>query len=115
MVEGRAGTTCRVRVTHAARALGVVVNTIAFVPVILFTSLVDRDARLAWRVAQGWMWVNFKLSGVRMRVQGLGSLDPRRAYVFMSNHRSNADIIAIAVALWDFQIRWVAKGGSRAF
>lgn len=97
------------RPVHIARALGVVVSTILFAPVVVLLSLLDRDARIAWRVARGWVWLNTRLSGVRLRVCGLENLDPDRSYVFMSNHRSNADILAIATALRPFQIRWVAK------
>ena len=91
------------------RLLVFTVDTVAWIPAVLVASLFDRDARAAFCVAQYWAWFNLKLCGVRLTVDGLDHLDPRRSYVFMSNHRSNVDVLALVVALWDFQLRWVAK------
>ena len=41
--------------------------------------------------ARNWL----RLSGVRVRVRGLEHLDPRRSYVFISNHRSFLDTAAL--------------------
>src|SRR5207244_11768116 len=46
---------------------------------------------------------------VRVRTTRLAPLDPSAAYVFVSNHRSQFDILAVITALLDFQLRWVAK------
>jgi 1-acyl-sn-glycerol-3-phosphate acyltransferase len=97
------------RFSHVLKALLVVLNTVVFAPLAIALSVLDRDAKIAYRVALGWIWVNLKVSGMRLRVRGLENLDPRRSYVFMSNHRSNADILAIAWALRRYQLRWVAK------
>lgn len=97
------------RPIHVLKAVGVVLNTLFFGSLVVLVSLFDRDAKLAYRVALGWVQVNLWLSGVSVVVRGRENVDPARQYVFMSNHRSNADIVAIAWALWDFQLRWVAK------
>ena len=39
----------------------------------------------------------------------MAALDPHASYVFMSNHRSQFDILAVVAALPEFQLRWVAK------
>ncbi len=85
------------------------IDTALWIPPILLASLADGDARLAFRLAQGWASVNLKVTGTRVAVDGLEQLDPRQSYVFMSNHRSNLDVLALVEALWDFQLRWVAK------
>src|SRR5262249_27315570 len=54
-------------------------------------------------------WLNLALFGVRLRVRRLARLDPHAPYVFMSNHRSQTDILAVVAALEEFQLRWVAK------
>ncbi len=91
------------------RLIVFVLDTVLWIPVVLLASLFDSDARAAFRVAQWWAWTNLKLTGSRLTVEGLEQLDPRQSYVFVSNHRSNLDVLALVRALWDFQLRWVAK------
>lgn len=93
----------------AVRLIVFGVDTLLAILGVLLASLCDRDARLAFRVAQWWAWTNLKLVGARVHIEGFDHLDPRRSYVFVSNHRSNLDVLALFVALWDFQLRWVAK------
>ncbi len=54
-------------------------------------ALITRDARFLWHAgmicARGGLW----LAGVRFRAQGLENLDPKAAYLFMSNHAGTAD------------------------
>jgi 1-acyl-sn-glycerol-3-phosphate acyltransferase len=42
-------------------------------------------------------------------VSGLDQLDPKRPYIFISNHQSTIDIPALFVALRDYDVRFVAK------
>jgi 1-acyl-sn-glycerol-3-phosphate acyltransferase len=53
--------------------------------------------------------VNLLLCRVRVRVRREAALDPRRPYVFMSNHTTHVDVLAVIAALPEFQLRWVAK------
>lgn len=91
------------------RLIVFVLDTAVWIPVLLLASLADPNAKLAYRIASYWAWLNFRLSGARISVTGLEHLDPAASYVFMSNHRSNLDVLALVVALWKFQLRWVAK------
>ncbi len=91
------------------RLIVFIAATALWIPAVILASLADRDARLAFRLAQLWAWLNFRVAGARISVAGLEQLDPNRSYVFVSNHRSNLDVLALVVALWDFQLRWVAK------
>ncbi len=93
----------------AVRLIIFAVDTVLWIPVVLLASLYDRDACLAFRISRWWAWTNLRLVGARVTVEGLEHLDPRTSYVFVSNHRSNLDVLALLVALWDFQLRWVAK------
>ena len=92
-----------------ARLIVLVLDTLLFVPIVLLASLADPEARLGYRIARYWAWFNVRLAGARLRVEGLERIDPQASYVFISNHRSNLDVIAVVTALWDFQLRWVAK------
>ena len=93
----------------ATRLAIFLLDTIAFIPLVLLASFRDPDGRRAYRVACWWVRLNVRLCGVRVEVEGLEHLDPRTAYVFMSNHRSAFDVLALVLALHDFQLRWVTK------
>jgi len=97
------------RFVHVVRALALVVSTVFVVPIVVVVCLFEQDGKQGYRFAQWWMAFNLWMSGVRVKVRGLENVDPKRQYLFMSNHRSAADIVAIGWALWDFQIRFVAK------
>jgi 1-acyl-sn-glycerol-3-phosphate acyltransferase len=83
------------------------IDTVLVAPVVVAVALVD--PRVAYHVCLLWARVNLLLYGVRVHARRLVPLDPRSAYVFMSNHRSQFDILAVMAALGDFQLRWVAK------
>jgi len=96
-------------ISGAVRLFVFVLDTAIAILCVLLASLADRDAKLAYKVARIWAWLNVKVCDTRVTVRGLEHLDPTRSYVFMSNHRSNLDVLALVVGLWDFQLRWVAK------
>lgn len=85
----------------------VALNTVVVAPVVVAVATFDQ--RASYRVSQVWVWVNLLACGVRVHAHRLGTLDPDRAYVFMSNHVSQYDILAVVAALEEFQLRWVAK------
>ena len=49
------------------------------------------DIRFLYRVAMWSAWTGVRLTGIRVQTVGLDLLDPKRTYVFMSNHVSNID------------------------
>jgi 1-acyl-sn-glycerol-3-phosphate acyltransferase len=49
------------------------------------------DIRFLYRVAMGAAFAGARLAGIRVQTIGLDKLDPKRTYVFMSNHVSNID------------------------
>lgn len=91
------------------RILFIVVSTILWsVPVLLmsfFDPYAERSAHLVCRWAKGILWA----CGTTIHPRGHEQLQPTHAYLFMSNHQSMFDILAIMVALDTFQLRWVAK------
>lgn len=97
------------RPIHVLRLLCLVLSTIVAATVVTLVCLFERDGKRGYRLAQWWMAFNLWMSRVRVKVRGLENLDPARQYVFMSNHRSGADIAALGWALWPYQIRFVAK------
>jgi 1-acyl-sn-glycerol-3-phosphate acyltransferase len=64
---------------------------------------------VAFDVARFWARLNLAAFGIRVRTRRLAHLDPKATYVFMANHRSHLDVLAVIAALGEFQLRWVAK------
>jgi 1-acyl-sn-glycerol-3-phosphate acyltransferase len=101
--------------TQGSLALGLlrvaifVVATVVFIPIVLLAAVGDREGRRAYAVARWWAWLNLRVAGVSVAVNGLAHLDRDASYVFMANHRSALDVLTLVVALWDVQLRWVAK------
>jgi 1-acyl-sn-glycerol-3-phosphate acyltransferase len=93
----------------ALRIFFIVLHTLFWsVPVLLF-SFFDPYAERSARLIRFWAKGNLWACGVKVRVQGLERLDPGTAYLFMSNHQSQFDILALMSVLDAFQLRWVAK------
>jgi 1-acyl-sn-glycerol-3-phosphate acyltransferase len=84
-------------------------DTACFIPIVMLAAIGDPEGRRAYRVARVWARLNVRLCGVTIEVDGRERLDPSVAYVFMSNHRSAFDILALVLALEAFELRWVAK------
>lgn len=91
------------------RILFVVLYTLMWsVPVILF-SYFDPFSKWVARFVEFWAKGNLWVCGIKIRAQGLDRLDPSQAYLFMSNHQSQVDILALMAILAGFQLRWVSK------
>jgi len=103
---GEAGNAA-VALVSALKLLAVAIHTVLIAPVVVAVALVDQ--RAGYRICQLWARLNLLIYAVRVRTTRLAPLDPSAAYVFVSNHRSQFDILAVITALLDFQLRWVAK------
>ncbi len=91
------------------RLVFIALNTVLWsVPVLLLAPL-DTYAQRAARCIRFWARGNLFICGVKVDVRGREQLDPGQAYVFIANHQSMFDIVAIMVSLDAFQLRWVAK------
>ena len=74
----------------------------------LVSSLVDRRGHFAHGCARVWSWLILATTGVSVDVRGLELLEPRKTYVFVSNHQSIYDIPVIFSSL-PYQLRIIAK------
>jgi len=54
-------------------------------------TFITGDISFLYRVAMWAAWTGVRVAGVRVKTVGLERLDPKRNYVFMSNHVSNID------------------------
>ena len=87
----------------------IVLHTVFWGGPVYLLSFFDPYAERAARLIRFWAKGNLWACDVSVRVQGLDRLNPHSAYLFMSNHQSQFDILALMVALEDFPLRWVAK------
>jgi 1-acyl-sn-glycerol-3-phosphate acyltransferase len=86
---------------------GIGINTMVLSPAIVAAASVAPNA--AYRLCQLWVTLNLMVSHVRIHAVRAESLDPAKPYIFMANHRSHFDVLAVMQALSEFQLRWVAK------
>lgn len=54
-------------------------------------TFITGDVRLLYRVCMWGASTGVRLAGVQVQTIGLENLDPKRTYIFMSNHASNID------------------------
>jgi 1-acyl-sn-glycerol-3-phosphate acyltransferase len=89
------------------KLFGIALNTVLMAPVVVAVGALN--GRWAYHVARLWVRLDLWISGVRVHARREIALDPRMPYVFMSNHQSHFDVLAVVSALPEFQLRWVAK------
>jgi 1-acyl-sn-glycerol-3-phosphate acyltransferase len=86
----------------------IIFATIVFSLLAFFSAFVDRSGNVSHRSASLWATVLLKLTGVRVEIRNLETLDPGQAYIFAANHQSAFDILALLSKL-KVQFRWLAK------
>jgi len=85
-----------------------VLATAFFSVLAIFASLIDRKGQLPHKVARIWSKSLLAASRVKVSVKNLSYIDPKRSYIYMSNHQSNFDI-PVLLAYLPVQFRWLAK------
>ncbi|HLH03015.1 MAG TPA: lysophospholipid acyltransferase family protein [Bryobacteraceae bacterium] len=88
----------------------IVLATIVYGTISLIVSFFDSTGRMQIRVARAWARMLLRVSGVRVRVEGLEQIDPAGSYVFIANHLSYMDT-PVALANVPVQFRFLAKRG----
>jgi 1-acyl-sn-glycerol-3-phosphate acyltransferase len=88
--------------------------TIVLGAVSVASSLFERTGRFAHGCARLWSRLILATTGVRVRIEGLESLEPGKTYIFVSNHQSIYDI---PVIFWwlPYQLRIIAKESLGSF
>jgi 1-acyl-sn-glycerol-3-phosphate acyltransferase len=85
-----------------------VLTTVVLGTTAIFLSLFDSSGNISHRVARLWGKVQLRITGTRVRVQGLENIDPQKSYILVSNHQSTFDIFSLLGYL-PLQFRWTAK------
>jgi 1-acyl-sn-glycerol-3-phosphate acyltransferase len=92
----------------ALTVLVVAIATIVGAVLAILSRLFDRTGATVLRLARVWAKGITRFAGVRILTDVRVPLDPKRPYVFMSNHASTVDIWALYVAL-PIPVRMLAK------
>jgi len=91
------------KVSNGIMALWTMVTTIVYTIVIgtsiIFVSLLSRTGKLPFKLGCTWSWLLMKTNRVRIQVIGLEKFAREKSYVFISNHTSNLDPPAAALAI----------------
>ncbi|NWF56222.1 MAG: 1-acyl-sn-glycerol-3-phosphate acyltransferase [Syntrophaceae bacterium] len=85
-----------------------ILYTLILGPAVLLLSLFSKSGRSPYKIGRFWAWLIMKTNGVGVRVEGLEKIDRERSYVFMSNHSSNLDPLAVAWKL-SHPLRFIGK------
>lgn len=84
-----------------------VATLLLFVPMTL-AALASSTGNLAFSISTLWARIMLRVTGVRPRIRGREKIKPGQAYVIISNHQSEFDILALVTTL-GIQFRWVIK------
>ncbi|MBZ5611438.1 MAG: 1-acyl-sn-glycerol-3-phosphate acyltransferase [Acidobacteriia bacterium] len=88
----------------------IIVSTIVFASVSLLASLTDPEKKRQAALAAAWARFLLRVSGVKVKVEGLERIAKDGSYVFVSNHLSYMDT-PVALANIPVQFRFLAKRG----
>jgi 1-acyl-sn-glycerol-3-phosphate acyltransferase len=86
----------------------IVLDTFFFSVMTIIVSLFQKTGNIPHRIARGWARSILFLSRVRVNVEGLDNITAKKSYVYMANHQSMYDIVALLGYL-PVQFRWLAK------
>lgn len=88
----------------------IILATIVFGSVNLIVSVFDKGGRRQIEIARAWSKALLRIAGVQMVTEGLEHIDPKRSYVFVSNHVSFMDTPVVLASI-PVQFRFLAKKG----
>jgi 1-acyl-sn-glycerol-3-phosphate acyltransferase len=84
------------------------ISTIILGTLAVAAALLSRHPKWAHLLGRLWANINLWAAGVSVRLEGFENLNPDLAYVFLSNHQSGFDILALLGKL-RVQFAWLAK------
>ena len=86
----------------------IVISTAILGSVAALSAFFSKNGNVPHKVAVFWAKSILFASRVKIRVIGAETLRPDQSYIFMANHESNFDILALFAGL-PVQFRWLAK------
>jgi 1-acyl-sn-glycerol-3-phosphate acyltransferase len=91
------------KTTDGVMALWTTVTTVIYTLILgiplIFISLMSKTGKLPFKFGYAWSWLIMKTNRVKIQVIGLEKFVSEKSYVFISNHTSNLDPPAVALAI----------------
>lgn len=91
------------RLKNSVMAFWTLITTIIYTLVIgtliMITSLFSSTGKFPFKLGCAWSWLLMKTNRVKIQVIGLEKFAREKSYVFISNHGSNLDPPAVALAI----------------
>ncbi|MBN2299342.1 MAG: hypothetical protein JXM72_12150, partial [Deltaproteobacteria bacterium] len=66
---------------------------------LIFTAFFSKTGKVPYIMGRSWAWLIMKTNRVKIQIEGFEKILKTRSYVFISNHASNLDPPAVALAL----------------
>ena len=88
--------------------IAIVLDTFFFSVMTIIVSVLQKTGNIPHHIARGWARSILLISKVRVNVEGLDNITPGESYVYMANHQSMYDIVALLGHL-RVPFRWLAK------
>ncbi len=85
-----------------------ILYTLVFGPLVLVISLFSETGRAPYALGRLWARLIMKTNGVKVQIRGLEKIKEKCSYVFISNHSSNLDPLAVAWKLSN-PLRFIGK------
>jgi 1-acyl-sn-glycerol-3-phosphate acyltransferase len=67
-------------------------------PLCIASAVVDRTGQTIYKLGRIWARLLLITNGVKVNIKGLDNIDKKKSYVYISNHQSHLDILAVAFA-----------------
>lgn len=90
------------------------VYTLFLGPPVILTDFFSKTGKVPYQIGRFWAGLVMRTNRVGIRVVGLERIEKRRSYVFISNHASNLDPLAVAWML-SHTLRFVEKNPWKKF
>ena len=87
---------------------GAILLTVFWGSISLFASFFDKKGNLGFRCMQKWSRGILKLAGIEFGTEGFEKIERDRNYLFVSNHQSQVDVIALSAVI-PVKFGWMAK------
>jgi 1-acyl-sn-glycerol-3-phosphate acyltransferase len=93
---------------HILVSTGIILDTFILGLIYIFLSPIDFKGKIFDFLSRNWSKIILFISGVKVKIIGIGNINKNRSYIVVSNHQSLFDIPVI-IANFPLSVRMIAK------